>query len=485
MLRQFHLHGTGQVGRSRGPLFRRRGIHQGKLGHQPSHADGGLDEEGIVRHDGDALLHQAGGDKRAFRIATDQDGHVGPLPSPFPDPGKRVQDLRQLIIGKAHFHRARRRVGKTHILPYIPVQGRYAVFPFRILAQQQVQFPGRIGEESIVEVHNLTAGAVVAVQRSHLHVPEFFFQTAAQEAPVSPAPAIDALFDIAHNQGIMPVGLAVQQQGPDVFPLDIGRVLKLVQEEVLVADPHLLINKRGIRPVDNLMKEGIAVVDGKDVLFPLDFGKSRAQPVGHAQAIQLPQQGLGGGIHPVRLAETGEEFLQRGIQHPLDPQAQGILAFGKPQRRIRGFLKETVRRFADRGFGIRKTIQLLQERAVAVPRVYARLLQDLQTSPCSPGNPFFIVLDDPLAQVPEAIQLCMRESLPRREALQAAGHLLQPAFQGKLSPLRQVLADTAGEPVQQGAVGLGQLVQDAVYALCHQRFAVQLHLIGGKLTDFA
>ena len=148
---------------------------------------------------------------------------------------------------------------------------------------------------------------MVFLQRIYMGGTELLLQAAAQQAPVAASPAVDALFDISHDQGIVALGHAVLKQRAEVLPLDVRGVLELVQEEVVVADAQLLVDEGGVGAVDDALEDGVAVVQGHQVLFFLDSREGFPEFRRHAQAVKLAQDGLGGVIFLEGQAEAVEE----------------------------------------------------------------------------------------------------------------------------------------------------------------------------------
>ena len=157
-----------------------------------------------------------------------------------------MQDFSHLVIGETDFHGPGSGILEFHLLFHIGIKR-----ADDIRSQQLIQRMGGMRKESVVEQDNLPAGAVVMVQRFYLRLLEFLLQAAAQQAPVAPSPAVNALLDIAHHQGVVAGGHAVLQQRAEVVPLDIGRILEFVQEEVVEAHAQFLIDERSVGPVDN------------------------------------------------------------------------------------------------------------------------------------------------------------------------------------------------------------------------------------------
>ena len=158
---------------------------------------------------------------------------------------------------------------------------------------------------------------------------------------------------------------------------------------------------------------------------------------------------------------------------------------GEPLVLVGRLGQKGIRGSFDRILDVQIIVQSLQETPVAVFRCDAGTLKSIQASLGGGRYPLLINPDDVPALLPERIQPFPGKVLSLRQIPQAHSHFLQPALQGEVALLAQILLHAAGEPLQQLAVAfLREAVQHAVHALGHQRLPVQLHLIGGKLADF-
>ena len=306
------VHGPSQEACYRGHILRVGGVHQRQLGRQAPHGHGRLHEEGIVRHDRDALRHEVGRDFRTFRIVANEDGDIAILPSRVDDGPDTLQDRLHLsfrVVAELDVHGTIGLLIETDLLVHVLVNPTDFV-----AAQNVVQLLCRIGEEGVVELYDCPAGAVVAVQNGlgAGFQAELPLQTGVQQVPVRTPPAVDGLFHIAHDQVVKPAGLAVLQQRTEVLPLDRGRVLELVQKEVLETDAQFLVHERGVGTIDDVLEDGIGVLDGDDVFLPLHLLEGLPEFPGDAESIDLCPDKTGGRI----LLETLSEQVAEGAQRP-------------------------------------------------------------------------------------------------------------------------------------------------------------------------
>ena len=469
-----------------GGLFRiLRPFHQGHLRHQAPHHDRRLDKKGVVRHHRDAGLYQGGGDLRSPFVVPDQDGHPAPGNTPLRQAGQGGKDLLHLVFGEADRHLSGSRVAEFRGLGDIGIEG----LQQRILSQVFVQFFGREVEKIVVERHNCAARAEIAVQGGDLRLPgrEFLLQCAAQQFPVASPPAVDRLFDISHHQGVEAGSFAVMEQGAEIVPLDAGRVLEFVQEEILEANPQFLVHERGVGPVDDSVQDGIGIFQGKDVPLFLDPDQGLPQFPGHAQAVKLALQLPGRHVFLVRGAEKGAEIVQGPIQHTFQLHAQVVFGLGEPFGRVLRLGQESRREVLDSGRRVCRyvIIQGREEMIVGLTRFYpaaGQHVQDLLGGRLHPQGE--ILAKGGTTRVQGFQTLPGKREVCARIRLQALPHFLELPVQGQAPAVFQMGLHPFGEPVQQGAVFLCEVVQDPVHPFFHQRLVVQLDLIGRELADF-
>ena len=498
VVRDADAHRAGQES-GHGRLSRPGGhVHQRKLGSESPHRDGSLDEKRIIGDHGNALGHQTCRDRSPFRIAADQDGDVAQAPARGLHGTDSLQDRRQLgfrIVAEQHVHGALGSILETNLLTDVAVDGADLV-----PAQQAVQFAGGEGEEFIVEADDRPAGPVIPVQDAlgARGQAEFLLETGLQQVPVGAAETVDGLLDVAHDQVVEAGRVAVVQQRAEVLPLDQGRILELVQEEVLETDAQFLIDEGGVGPVDDILEDGVGFVDAKDVLLLLDLGEGLPQFAGDTQPIDLGDDEPGRPVLLVARPEQGAKGIQGPFQVAFQLQAVLVFALGEPLRAVRRLIQEGGRGFFDLriGVGVHVIVQRFQEAAVAVGGIHAVPLQDVEYRLRGRFHILYELLRDRLARLADffepALGVCLLLIDPETAdgrlvilGLKAHGHILQRLLEVIAFPLFQVRLHILGQPVQQGPVLLRQGIQDAVDALVHQRLPVEFHLIGSELADFA
>ena len=266
-----------------------------------------------------------------------------------------------------------------------------------------------------------------------------------QKVPVTAAPAVDALLDVAHDEVAALLRFTLPQQREEILPLDVGRVLELVQQEMLVAHAQLLVHEGRVGAADDLAQQGIGFVQAEDVLLRRQRVEFFIKLARQAELEKQLVQQQGGAIGPVgeveELLDLLRSFGQFGRCGLLDLFARD--GFDTQRHRL---LAETLHHPAA---GRADAAQALL--AEGLPAGDAFLLRELAE---------LVVLEQPA------------------DLQQAFVHLVAPSL---LERVREALAD----PVEQLAAVLGQRVEDAVHRLGDQRILVQLDLVVGELPDLA
>ena len=81
------------------------------------------------------------------------------------------------------------------------------------------------------------------------------FHPVGEEFPVGISPAVYALLHIAHYKALVAAGIAFRKERQEVVPLHIGSILKLVQQEIGVADSQFFIDERSVAVRYNLLQQ--------------------------------------------------------------------------------------------------------------------------------------------------------------------------------------------------------------------------------------
>ncbi len=122
-----------------------------------------------------------------------------------------------------------------------PVQQR----PLRQVQRLRQQFGG-LGEQSVVDMHDMPTAAPVVSQRPRpQHLTKWcklVFQPQ-QQGHVARPKAVDALLGIAHQQHLVAAAHRVLDQRAQVGPLPAAGVLEFVQKEVVKARARLFVQE--------------------------------------------------------------------------------------------------------------------------------------------------------------------------------------------------------------------------------------------------
>ena len=175
------------------------------------------------------LLRKVLNDALRFLLGAHEDAHLAVGHSPFVcqqlDLGGHI--LHRIFFGSlfarhGHAHKARFGLG-LHLLAHVGVNVLQLVglcqpvFPVGLVHP----FAGKV-KEVVVEVHHLPLAAVVRVERFGVDVdagPGHFGPHVPQNAPVTAAPAVDALFHVAHQHAAVTLGHVVEYESLEVAPL--------------------------------------------------------------------------------------------------------------------------------------------------------------------------------------------------------------------------------------------------------------------------
>ena len=372
-------------------------------------------------------------DGGAFLAAAHQHGDVvpaGALRAGLPD---GLHDRRELVFAEAHAHAALLRVVLLRRLLHVGVD------------VAQAQHAGGVREEAVVEADHGARAAPVALQGHNLGVREGFLHLATQQFPVGIAPAVDALLDVAHDQVAARSGLAFLQQRQEILPLDAGRVLELVEQEMLVAHAQLLIDERGAGAADDVAQERVGLVQAHHVL--------------------LGRQGVEFAVEFARQAQLREQRVK--------DQGRGIVGIG------------VFEMFRQRGVRLEQAFLVVGAERLALLHGIAELLRLVGEG-----------LDDGAALLADPLQAVLAEGLPPVDAqalgefaefvvLEQAAHFQQAFVHLEAAALLERVGEAVAQPAEQFLVVLGQRVQDAVHRLGDQRILVQFHLVVRELADLA
>ena len=176
---------------------------------QPPDRHGGFDPERIVRDHRDSLVHQEPRDVGPRCIVPHQHGDVsvaGARSASRPDGFQHGVHL-PVLVAEGHLNASRLRVPGPDCLFDIGVNCTdQALFP----AILQVQLFGGPGEEPVIEGYDGPQAPPVFLQRIPvIRLRESLFYFGSQQVPVRTPPPVDTLLDVADNQVVPSVGIAL------------------------------------------------------------------------------------------------------------------------------------------------------------------------------------------------------------------------------------------------------------------------------------
>ena len=108
-----------------------------------------------------------------------------------------------------------------------------------------------------------------------------------KQFPIGSSPSVYALLHISHYEVLSILTLAVVKQRVEVLPLNMGRILELIQKEVLETHSKLLIYERCIRPVDYILEYSVGIIDAQNILLLHYLLERAAEFIGDTEGIQL------------------------------------------------------------------------------------------------------------------------------------------------------------------------------------------------------
>ena len=263
---------------------------EGQQRDQTAHSDGALEVKGVVGNHVHAFRNQRLGKLRAFFLPAHQNRDVAGACAAGAHFRYRIQHRLHLVGSEADTHAPRLRLAAAGSLGHVGIH---------IL--QAHRRCGK-GEKLAVEAHHLAGTAPVVPGVFHACAGELPLHLPSEQAPVRVAPSVYALFDVAHDE-IIPRGVGVPQQRQEIVPLQAGGILELVEQEMGIASPRLLIHERGVGTVYYLLQQAVGLVQRHHVLLfqqGVEFGFELPC---HAEGVKLAVHDGGRGIDRVFLLE--------------------------------------------------------------------------------------------------------------------------------------------------------------------------------------
>jgi len=143
---------------------------------------------------------------------------------------------------------------------------------------------------------------------------ELFRNRRIQQFPVRASPAVDTLLDISDNKVFPTLGITLMKQRAEIAPLNIRRILELIQKEMLIPDSQFLIYERCIRTVDYITKNCIGIINAQYILLLHQLLESPAQFSRNAKSVELAVKNQSSIIYLELLVEKIAEIFKRRLQ---------------------------------------------------------------------------------------------------------------------------------------------------------------------------
>ena len=139
--------------------------------------------------------------------------------------------------------------GVAQLFPGLSPQGVRRSLGEQLVQCRVVAFD-HLADHPVVELHHQRQAPEILLQvyRFGARFSQLPCRPAVQDLPVAAPPAVDRLFDVAHDQhrGLFRLCHGVAQQGQEVFPLPGRGVLKFVDHEPVVAVADFFVDERGV-----------------------------------------------------------------------------------------------------------------------------------------------------------------------------------------------------------------------------------------------
>ncbi len=133
-----------------------------------------------------------------------------------------------------------------HILDNITIYFRYGYIPSAPARNRRIQNRSRLREKRIVEFDYISETAVVSLQFVNPDIRKFFLQTGIKQSPIRSSPTVYALLYITDYQIIKSLGITVLYKRPEILPLYLRCILKLVKKEMFKPYTELFVYERRI-----------------------------------------------------------------------------------------------------------------------------------------------------------------------------------------------------------------------------------------------
>ena len=346
-----------------GPAQRIRRIHgQLQAGDDERTDRCRADDERLLRHHVEPVagirvpaleVEQCRGDFGAVRAAAHQNHHIfwaeplvhesfdafdeGRLASVMGDID--VAGMQPFLAGALRVFAIGLLQGVAQLFPGLSPQGVRRSLGEQLVQCRVVAFD-HLADHPVVELHHQRQAPEILLQvyRFGARFSQLPCRPAVQDLPVAAPPAVDRLFDVAHDQhrGLFRLCHGVAQQGQEVFPLPGRGVLKFVDHEPVVAVADFFVDERGVVVADELREDVLGLGEHHHVLVAAHLPYFAVKVLQQGEAAVVLAQQVGGVPEADAAVVTGAQFGQQRLK--LRDQRQGRRVLGAPAFRRRAHL---------------------------------------------------------------------------------------------------------------------------------------------------
>ena len=493
-LRNLHIEG-GSKETSHSIL---RVFHTGHQRHYSSDKHRILDPERVIRNHAHTVFNQEGSHRLTYGIASDQNCDLRKAGAVCPRRFDALIDLLKFIrlVAECKRHISGRLVRLGYLLFHVSIDCSHLSF---------VAFIGHLvddirsrSKEPVIESYNRRETPVVGIKNLLLMAREHLRNSLVKQFPIGSSPSVYALLHISHYEVLSILTLAVVKQRVEVLPLDMGRILELIQKEVLETYAKFLIYERSIRPVDYILEDSVGIIDAQNILFLHYLLERAAEFIGDTEGIQLRIKYHRRIVNRKLLPEQGDKFIERSLQGGIDLRKHGLrLGLCKPLFRISSLGHERFRRrfYLRIGLKFRIVMYLAEKLSVSLLGVHSGtyehrdhclgLFHHLASERIPQFTTFFPHGQQAFLRAHDLfIHPRRMHSLLTLRRHQTLCHIKQVRVKTIASSCLDLLQHIGRQPRKKSTILLGKGIQNPVHAFCHKGLLIQFDLIRRELTDF-
>src|SRR5574343_414920 len=118
-------------------------------------------------------------------------------------------------------------------------------------------------KQQVVEMDNLSGASIIILQGFYLWSErlKLMLHGTEQQAPIAIAPAVNGLLYISYYQVIIALCKGFSKQGQKIIPLKTTRILKLINQVMLITMPGFFINKRCVSILCELPQQVVCITN--------------------------------------------------------------------------------------------------------------------------------------------------------------------------------------------------------------------------------